>query len=702
MPELEIQYADYAVWQRQWIEGEILQQQAAYWKTTLAGAPALLELPTDHTRPVQQDFAGGFVELVLDEQLTAGLKDLSRRHGTTLYMTLLAGWAILLARLSGQQDVVIGSPVANRGRAEIENLIGFFLNTLVLRLDLSGSPSVSELLEQTKAQSLAAQRHQDIPFEQVVELAQPVRSLAHSPLFQVMFAWQNATEARLELPGLEAQPLPSASYRVAKFDLTLSLQAAGDTIGGVIEYASALFEAASVHRYIGYFLALLKAMVADDAQTIDRLPMLGEGEREQVLYEWNETEAEFPSGKCVHELFEEQVRRSPEATAVVFEEEELSYGELNERANQLAWRLRELGVGPETRVGLLVERSLEMVVGLLGVLKAGAAYVPLDPDYPSERLSYMLESAQVKVLLTQERLREQRPPYSGPVLELDGAEEWMRIAEQKRGNLDVALMPEHLAYIIYTSGSTGRPKGVMNSHGGLLNRLLWMQEEYRLEPEDVVLQKTPFSFDVSVWEFLWPLLEGAKLVVARPGGHQDPGYLATLIEERQITTLHFVPSMLAVFLDEERPKQCKSIRRVVCSGEALPVELAQRCLASLPWAELHNLYGPTEAAIDVTYWKCLPEDTRASVPIGKAIANIRLYVVDEAVNPVPVGVPGELYIGGAGVARGYWGRAELTAERFVPDPVERQDGSADVPDRGSGAVAGGWEHRVSWGATIIR
>ncbi|HZD07452.1 MAG TPA: condensation domain-containing protein, partial [Candidatus Limnocylindrales bacterium] len=323
LPDLEIQYADYAVWQRQWIEGDILQQQASYWKTTLAGAPALLELPTDHPRPIRQDFVGGFVELVLDEQLTAALKNLSRRQGTTLYMTLLAGWAILLARLSGQQDVVIGSPVANRGRAEIENLIGFFVNTLALRLDLSGSPSISELLEQTKAQSLAAQRHQDIPFEQVVELAEPARSLAHSPLFQVMFAWQNAAEARLELPGLEVQPLPSVSHRVAKFDLTLQLQEVGDTIGGFIEYTSALFEAASVHRYIGYFLALLKAMVADDAQTIDRLPMLSEGEREQVLYEWNDTEQEYPRDKCVHELFEEQVRRSPQATAVVFEEEEL-------------------------------------------------------------------------------------------------------------------------------------------------------------------------------------------------------------------------------------------------------------------------------------------------------------------------------------------------------------------------------------------
>ena len=341
----------------------------------------------------------------MDEQLTAGLKDLSRRQGTTLYMTLLAGWAILLARLSGQHDVVIGSPVANRGRAEIENLIGFFVNTLALRLDLSGSPGVSELLQQTKEQSLAAQRHQDIPFEQVVELAQPVRSLAHSPLFQVMFAWQNAAETRLELPGLEVHTAAFRSpHKVAQFDLTLSLEEVGDTIGGVIEYASALFEAATVHRYIGYFLALLKAMVADDAQTIDRLSMLSEEEREQVLYGWNETKAEFPGGKCVHELFEEQAARTPQAVAVIYEEERLSYGELNARANRLAHYLRELGVKPDERVAICVERSFEMIVGLLAILKAGGAYVPLDPAYPEERLRYMLEDSAPILLLTQRHL----------------------------------------------------------------------------------------------------------------------------------------------------------------------------------------------------------------------------------------------------------------------------------------------------------
>ena len=413
LPALEIQYADYALWQRRWIEGEILQQQAEYWRSTLGGAPALLELPADHPRPAQQVYAGGFAGLVLDEQLTAGLKALSRKHGATLYMTLLAGWSALLARLSGQQDVVIGSPVANRGRAEIEGLIGFFVNTVALRLDLSDSPSVSELLAQARSQALAAQQHQDIPFEQVVEILQPVRSLAHSPLFQVMFAWQNNTPGRLELAGLELGPLGSASYRAAKFDLTLSLTERDKDIVGGIEYATSLFEQATIERYLGYFQRLLEAMVADDRQMVDRLPILSAPERQQVLYEWNATGTEYPGGKCVHELFEEQAAKTPDATAVVFEEAELSYAELNLRANQLGHYLRELGVRPDARVAICVERGLEMIVALLAVLKAGGAYVPLDPAYPRERLRFMLEDSAPLVLLTQSHLRNLFADLSG-------------------------------------------------------------------------------------------------------------------------------------------------------------------------------------------------------------------------------------------------------------------------------------------------
>ena len=372
LPELSLQYADYAVWQRQWMEGEILRQQAEYWERTLSGAPALLELPTDHPRPAQQDYAGGWVKLELEEELTRGLNELSKKHGTTLYMTLLAGWSALLARLSGQEDIVVGVPVANRGRMEIEGLIGFFVNTLALRLHVSGSQTVRELLNGVKEQVLTGQLHQDIPFEQVVEIVRPARSLSHSPIFQVIFAWQNASEGALELPRLEIEKLESTQM-VAKFDLSLSLQEAGEQIVGGLKYATALYEQATVERYAEYFRRLLKEVVANPESCIGELPLLSEAERNELLVEWNATEAEYPRDRCVHELFEEQVEKTPDAVAIIYEDTALSYGELNRRANQLAHHLRGLGVGPDTRVAICVERSLEMVVGLLGIMKAGAA-----------------------------------------------------------------------------------------------------------------------------------------------------------------------------------------------------------------------------------------------------------------------------------------------------------------------------------------
>jgi amino acid adenylation domain-containing protein len=667
LPDLPIQYADYTVWQRECLEGGLLEPQLAYWKQQLA-EPSILKLPTDLPRPISQSQNGATCSFVMDANLTQGLKKLAEEQGATLFMVLLAAFQTLLYRYSDQDDIAVGTPIAGRRSSETEKLIGLFINTLVLRGDLSGAPSFVELLQRTKEITLQAYAHQDVPFEKLVEVLSPERNLGSTPLFQVMIGLQNAPQPDLQLGAATLEPFDTVDNGTSKFDLLLQLGEDGfGKLTGSLQYDTDLFDAASMSRLIDHYRRLLNGIVDQPTQSIDVLPLLTTNERKQVIEEWNRTTVEFPRKKCLPGLIEEQVARTPKAIAVEHQGRKLTYRELNERANQLARRLRELGVGLETRVGLLVERSLEMVVGLLGVLKAGAAYVPLDPDYPPERLRYMLESSQVKVLLTQERLHEKMPPFSGPVLELDGAEERARIAAHETGNLDVALLPQHGAYVIYTSGSTGRPKGAVNTHSGLLNRLLWMQEEYRLERGDVVLQKTPFSFDVSVWEFFWPLIEGAKLVVARPGGHQDPDYLATLIDHQQITTLHFVPSMLAVFLDEERPKQCKSIRRVVCSGEALPPELARRCLAAMPWAELHNLYGPTEAAIDVTYWKCMAEDTRASVPIGKAIANMRVYVVDKRLEPVPVGVPGELCLGGVGLARGYWGRGDWTAERFVPD-----------------------------------
>ncbi|HEU0300275.1 MAG TPA: condensation domain-containing protein, partial [Longimicrobium sp.] len=397
LPALPVQYADYAAWQRRWVAGEVLEEQAAYWTETLGGVPELLELPADHARPARQDHAGASVGLELDEELTAGLKALGRRQGTTLFMTLLAGWATVLSRLSGQSDVVIGTPTANRGRQEIEGLIGFFVNTLPLRVDLSGSPSVSELLGRVKERALGAQHHQDIPFEQVVELLQPVRSLSHSPVFQVMFAWQNATGGALELPGLAVSEVETLEAETAKFDLSLWLYEADGRIAGGLTYATSLFERETAGRYTGYLRRVLKAMVADERRRVEDLPLLPEAERRQVLEEWNATEAAYPADTCIHELFEAQAERTPDAAAVVFEEQQLTYRELNERANRLAHHLRRLGIGPEVRVGVCLERTHEMVVSLLGVLKAGGAYVPLDPGYPAERLAFTLADSGVAV-----------------------------------------------------------------------------------------------------------------------------------------------------------------------------------------------------------------------------------------------------------------------------------------------------------------
>jgi amino acid adenylation domain-containing protein len=672
LPELDIQYADFSAWQRELLSGPIVDKQLEYWKRKLAGVEPLM-LPIDKSRLRMQNSAGTVERFTVPTELTEALVALARKQGATLYMVLLAAFQALLSRYTRQDDVAVGSPVAGRVRSETEQMIGNFINMVVLRTDLSGAPDFVDLLDRVKETTLEAQSNQDVPFEKLVEVLVPQRDLNRAPLFQALFGLLNMPWTGLQLGTAKLLPF-NLHTGGAQFEISLVMVETGSGMQGYIEYSTGLFEAATIARMVRHYSHLLKSIVSDPHVPIHSLEILGPEERLILQEDFNTTTAPIPETTVIR-LFEEQANRTPKATALQCGEDALSYSELNHRVNQLAWRLRELGVGLETRVGVLVERSLEMVVGLLGAMKAGAAYVPMDPDYPSDRLSYMLESAQVKVLLTQEHLRERMPSFAGPVLELDEAEERSRIAEQRSENPDVAHLPENLAYIIFTSGSTGKPKGAMNSHGALLNRLLWMQAEYRLGSDDVVLQKTPFSFDVSVWEFLWPLMEGAKLVMARPRGHQDPSYLAELIEDQQITTLHFVPSMLAVFLeDEERTKQCKNIRRVICSGEALPQELTRRCLASMPWAELHNLYGPTEAAIDVTYWKCVAEDNRASVPIGKAIANIRLYVVDDRMNPVPVGVPGELCLGGIGLARGYWGRGDLTAERFVPDGLSGRKG----------------------------
>ncbi|WP_343100601.1 amino acid adenylation domain-containing protein [Burkholderia pseudomallei] len=672
---LPLQYADYAAWQRRWLASGQLEKQGAFWQTNLSGAPTLLELPTDRPRPPKQSHAGASVEVKLGAALSERVKRLSQRHGVTPYMTLLSSWAAVLSRLSGQEEVVIGSPVAGRNRTEVEALIGFFVNTLALRLDLSSEPTVGELLKRTKAQVLSAQAHQDLPFDQVVERVKPPRSTAHPPLFQVMFVWQNMPAGELTIPGLTIRAVETP-LQTAQFELTLSLREAGDDIVGHLNYASALFDESTVRRYVTYWCRLLEGMTAGAAdQTIVGLPLLDEAERKQVVYAWNATERDYPIEQCIHQLFEAQVDRKPEAIALTFDGRRLSYAELNARANRLAHYLQGRGVGPDRLVALCAERGIEMVVGLLAILKAGGAYVPLDPSHPPERLRRMLDDTNPVAVLVDDIGADALASFESHVAARSPRVHLSRdIAQWRACNPANPPTPREraarrLAYVIYTSGSSGEPKGVMNEHRGVVNRLWWMQQTYALDERDAVLQKTPFSFDVSVWEFFWPLMSGARLVIAKPEGHKDPAYLSELIDRERVTTLHFVPSMLQAFLEDEgAARGCGSVKRVMCSGEALPPSLVKRFYRCLPDARLHNLYGPTEAAVDVTAWACDAEEGGASVPIGRPIANTRIYILDGYGQPVPRGVAGELYIGGVQVARGYLNRPELTRERFVDDP----------------------------------
>ncbi|MCO8171818.1 amino acid adenylation domain-containing protein, partial [Pseudomonas sp. 21LCFQ02] len=551
--------------------------------------------------------------------------------------------------------------------------------------------------QQVKGAALGAQAHQDLPFEQLVEALQVERSLSHSPLFQVMLNYQSETQGTARsLPGLEVQRL-EWQERTAKFDLTLDLFEGQDQVSASLIYATALFDVATIERLGCHWQQLLVQMVHQPQRPIAELPLLNAQEHDQIVNDWNRTEVSYPTESCIHELIEQQVVKTPDATALVFAEQSLSYAELNRRANRLAHRLRGLGVGPDVLVGIAVERSIEMVVGLLAILKAGGAYVPLDPEYPQERLTYMIEDSGVQLLLTQGHLR--LPVAVGvQTLDLD-LDLDLEPGTEAEHNPQVAVAPENLAYVIYTSGSTGRPKGAGNRHSALVNRLCWMQQAYGLEATDSVLQKTPFSFDVSVWEFFWPLLTGARLVMAAPGDHRDPGRLVELITGEQITTLHFVPSMLQAFLQDAGVAQCRSLKRIVCSGEALPADAQQQVFAKLPGAALYNLYGPTEAAIDVTHWTCR-EEGRDSVPIGEPIGNLSCYILDAELQAVPVGVLGELYLGGAGLARGYHRRPGLTAERFAVSPYgdgERLYRTGDLARyRADGVIeyAGRIDHQV--------
>jgi amino acid adenylation domain-containing protein/non-ribosomal peptide synthase protein (TIGR01720 family) len=666
LPALPLQYADFAVWQREWLQGEVLERQISYWKKQLADAPAALELPTDHPRPALQTYRGARIQVALSRELSDALQELSRQEDVTLFMTLLAAFQVLLSRYSRQTDIVVGSPVANRSRAELEGLIGCFVNDLVLRTDLSDNPSFREALKRAREACLGAYDHQDVPFEKLVDELRVARDLSRNPLFQVMFILQNAPMILPDLSGLSVEAL-DIEPDTAQFDLRLSLQETPAGITGILEYNTDLFERQTIVRMFEHFQQLLLGVVANPGQRLSDLPLLTESEQQQILVKWNATQAAYPQDKCIHELFEAQVKKTPDSVALVFDpntpgagDRHLTYRELNQRANQLAHYLRSQGMGPDELVGICVERSLEMVVGLLGVLKAGGAYVPLDPTFPKERLAFMLADSRLPVLLTQERLVADLPEHQARVIRLDA--DWPDIAKEKTSNPALVGNRDQLAYVIYTSGSTGRPKGVQVVQGALVNFLTSMRREPAITPEDRLLSVTTLSFDIAGLELYLPLIVGAQVEVISREMAADGFRLSERLKSSGATVMQATPATWRLLLDAgwDETGQVKAL----CGGETLAPELAG---ALLPRAtSLWNLYGPTETTI----WSTLArmESAGGIAPIGRPIANTQVYVLDEHLNPTPVGVPGELYIGGDGLARGYLNRPDLTAEKFVPNP----------------------------------
>nr|QEO74372.1 condensation domain-containing protein [uncultured bacterium] len=662
-------YRDYIVW----LGDRELSEAKTYWQDALKGftAPTSLGIENETHVPHGQKATYADAAIELSTSSTENLRSFGRRNRVTLNTLIQGAWGILLSRYSGEDDVLFGATVSGRSipLAGVDSMVGLFINTLPVRVRLGGEKSVLPWLQELQTHHLEARRFEYTP---LVELQRWSEVPAGAPLFKSLVVVENypVDEALgRQSSGLEVKP--ADRFEMTNYPVTV-LAAPGRQLSLRVVYDSGRFEAVAIERLLEQFRRLLEVMVSDPEQRVSELPVLSEAERRQLLVEWNATGVAYPQGECLHELIEAQVDRTPDAVALVFEDQQLTYRALNARANQLASWLRQRGVGPEALVGVCMERSVELVVGLLGVLKAGGAYVPLDPEYPETRLRTVLDDARPAVLLTQLHLRERLPETSVPVHCLDG--EWdatAAVAESvsPRSGADAS----HAAYVIYTSGSTGLPKGVLNSHEGICNRLRWMQETYDLGGADRVFQKTPATFDVSVWEFFWPIMTGAALVLARPGGHRDPQYLRKMIDAHRITTLHFVPSMLQIFLSQTEPQLvATSLRRVVCSGEALPHDLKERCLASLAGVELHNLYGPTEAAIDVTATACQPGGG-GSVPIGRPVANTQIFVLDRHGQPVPVGVAGELHIGGVQLARLYLNRPALTAEKFIPSPF------ADLP-----------------------
>ena len=682
LPELPIQYADYAVAQREWLQGPVLERELAYWKRQFATLPPTLELPTDRPRPAGGTHRGARIPFTVPATLTQQLHAVGAREGATLYMTLLAAFKVLIARHTGQDDIVVGSPIAGRTRPETEGLIGFFVNSLPLRTDVSGDPAFLQLLARVREGALGAYAHQELPFEKLVEELGPQRDLTHAPLFRVMFVLQSTPRSQRRLPGLRLRQI-EIDKGMAKFDLTMKLAEDASGLRGVISYDADLFDAATVEAMARHYQVLLESIAADPSRRVSQLPLVTAGERELVVVEWNQTARDYPRNRCVHQLVEDQAARRPNAPAVILGDRQLTYGALNTRANQLARRLRQCGVGPDLRVGLYADRSLELMIGLLAILKAGGAYVPLDPSYPDERLRQMLADAGARVLLADPALLKRelgcKPPEGITVVPLGPAAS--PLDDQGGGNLSVGASALNLAYVMYTSGSTGTPKGVAVPHRALINFSLAAAREYRMTGADRVLQFSSIGSDLSADEIFPAWASGAALVLRAPGPPPVGAELVDTIRRGGVTVLSLPTAYWHGWVEELSfaPRQLPpTLRLVIVGGErarAVALDRWRRVASGqLRWL---NTYGPTEATVEATIYEPVAADPvldGREVPIGHPIANTRVYVLDQRMQPVPIGAPGELYLGGEGVARGYIGRPGVTAERFLPDPFGADPG----------------------------
>jgi amino acid adenylation domain-containing protein len=651
LPDLHIQYADYAHWQQEWLKGENLETLKNYWCGQLADLPAVHSLPLDHARPKAQTFAGHTIHSKIDAATLGELKKICEKEGATLFAGLHAAFTVLLSRYSNEKDIVVGTPIANREQPEIENLIGFFVNMLVLRNRLLPGMNFIELLRQGRQLLLDAYAHQQMPFDMLVSELQPERNPAYSSLFQVMLVLQNNERAEAKLPGLSLKQM-EASRPFAMYDLSLTINENDDGLLLGWEYNTDIFKTSTIKRMAGHFERLMTSLTAMPGVDVNKVSMLL-GEEMETLAGFNQTAKDYPQGKTIIDLFEEQVHITPENIAVKFEERSYTYAQLDQLSNQLAAYLSEnYRIAANELVAIQLERSERMLLAIIAILKSGAAYVPIATDAPVERLEYIVKD--VKALINEDELSKffsAQDKYS-------------------KDRLSVKPLPDHLAYCIYTSGSTGMPKGVLNGHAGLFNRLVWMKEYLKAAGNEVFLQKTPYTFDVSVWELLLPLICGAQLVFAAPDGHKDPFYLQHLLEKEKISIVHFVPSMLNIFLSNLEPAACNSLKHIVCSGEALPAKVVSECKQKLN-SRIHNLYGPTEAAIDVTAIDLTNVDTDIlGVSIGYPIANTSIYIVNDAMELQALGIPGELLIGGVQVAKGYLNLPELSNEKFIPDPFK--------------------------------